>query len=384
MSSVTQASSKDQSNDQELSPESEGPDSSPVNQPFNSTGTINRARHNPGLMTSSDILQLQRTIGNQAVGRILAGKKQLSTGRAEAFNPRSEATLGSNRQIPLAGRSEDQEDGGAVNWEAPIEEEADTRTEKGFGLEKGTLEARAELAGGLRKEDDEDGGAVNWEAPIEEEADTRTEKPKREEAASIRAEGGTGERSRREDEDNGGRSEKLAGRIGVVSTVSRAPEVASTIQRVPTFPSYAVIVAGIRAEMDTAWEETLTATTATSRREQGFWIRWNSSTKAFSSTGKAIAPTVTNTVGATINLPAKPADAGDEYTVASFHTHTPTRYRSVGRPVGPSGADLNADNGDNVAGVVYDYIEAKGGNIPAGHPLRSRAQLYSSGPNKRA
>ncbi|MBW4644931.1 MAG: DUF4157 domain-containing protein [Goleter apudmare HA4340-LM2] len=151
------------------------------------------------------------------------------------------------------------------------------------------------------------------------------------------------------------------------------------------FPSYADIVgnATIRQEVNNDWQATLNATTVNSRREQGFWIRWNSGTGNYSVTGRVVAPAVGNAQGATINLPAKPADAGAEYTVASFHTHTPTKYRNVGRAVGPSGADINADTGDNVAGVVYDYADAGGGNIPARHPLRAPAHLYHSGPNRR-
>lgn len=152
-----------------------------------------------------------------------------------------------------------------------------------------------------------------------------------------------------------------------------------------TFPDYATIVGDgtVKSETDKAWEETLNATTKTSRREQGFWIRWNSKTNAFSITGRVTAAPVPNDKTASVNLPAKPADSGDDFTVASFHTHTPTTFRTVGRPVGPSTADENADKADNVAGVVYDYEPAKGGNIPAGHPLKAAAKRWHSGPNRR-
>jgi len=152
-----------------------------------------------------------------------------------------------------------------------------------------------------------------------------------------------------------------------------------------TFPDYATIVGDgtVKSETDKAWEETLNATTKTSRREQGFWIRWNSKTNAFSITGRVTATPVPNDQTASVNLPAKPADSGDVFTVASFHTHTPTTFRTVGRPVGPSKADVNADKADNVAGVVYDYEPVKGGNIPAGHPLKAAAKRWHSGPNRR-
>lgn len=152
-----------------------------------------------------------------------------------------------------------------------------------------------------------------------------------------------------------------------------------------TFPDYATIVGDgtVKSETDKAWEETLNATTKTSRREQGFWIKWNSKTNAFSITGRVTATPVPNDKTASVDLGKKPADSGDDFTVASFHTHTPTTFRTVGRPVGPSNADKNADNSDNVAGVVYDYEPVKGGNIPAGHPLKAAAKRWHSGPNRR-
>jgi hypothetical protein len=102
--------------------------------------------------------------------------------------------------------------------------------------------------------------------------------------------------------------------------------------------------------------------------------------------GPSIGPSQTGSVV----LGARPADtnagaANAIYTVGSFHTHTPTAFRPVGRPIGPSDADGRADTSDDVVGVVYDYVEspAGSGNIPAGHPLDSAAQRYHSGPNRR-
>ncbi len=315
---------------------------------FGATGDNPRQR-----VTTSNILSLQKTIGNRAVTRLLEKNQssylrpQLShtvplISRAFASGPdlffkRGEA--GFNFDTKPQTRTEGDEDEAAAtegegDWNAPIEDEADTR---------------AELKAGQRAEGDEDEAAAtegegDWNAPIEDEADTRAE--------------GTLE--------NSGRKSEI-----------RRVSATGTIQRV-TFPRYAAIVAAMRSDFDADWQATLAATTKTSRREQGFWVQWDSSSKAYSVTGRAIAPTVDNATGATINLPNKPADAGNVYTIASFHTHTPTANRAVGRPVGPSGADISADATDNVAGVVYDYVEAKGGNIPAGHPLNSRAQLYSS------
>lgn len=144
----------------------------------------------------------------------------------------------------------------------------------------------------------------------------------------------------------------------------------------------------VLAEAWTAWKETLRAANAAGRREQGFWIQWdtttqNNATGTFRAVGHATGPVVAPGAGATINLGTKPADAGDWHTVGSFHTHTPTRFRRVGRVVGPSGADVNADTADNVAGLVYDYTEVRNSAVPAGHPVWSDARIYHSGPNRR-
>jgi hypothetical protein len=161
-----------------------------------------------------------------------------------------------------------------------------------------------------------------------------------------------------------------------------APAAAETI----TYPSYADVSgnATISGASSTAWTETKAATSDGSRREQGFWIRWNKDTAAMSKTGEVISPAVGNDTTASVSLGAKPADAGANYTVGSFHTHTPTTYRSVGRPIGASAADGRADTSDNVTGLVYDYESPDGsGNIPKAHPLNSAAKLWHSGPNRR-
>lgn len=70
------------------------------------------------------------------------------------------------------------------------------------------------------------------------------------------------------------------------------------------------------------------------------------------------------------------------YTVAWFHTHTPTIHRTVGRGVGPSTGPAPSDDAVSLTrdtpGIAYDYIEdvAGSGSIPAGHPLYSTAQMY--------
>lgn len=155
----------------------------------------------------------------------------------------------------------------------------------------------------------------------------------------------------------------------------------------PTFPTYAQITgnATVRAELDSAWAATKAATTATSRREQGFWIKYDTASSGYTCaptfTGPSIGPDETGSA----QPGTKPADSGTLYTVGLFHTHTPMTYRTGTRDVGPSGADERFHTANNVVGVVYDYTESPAGcgSIPGGHPLNSAAQLYSSGPTQR-
>lgn len=152
-----------------------------------------------------------------------------------------------------------------------------------------------------------------------------------------------------------------------------------------TFPSFLRIIASptVQIAAHAAWAQTLLSTTPTGRREQGFWITWNSKWGTFSTTATGYGPVVGPGVTASVNLPAKPADNGNSYTVGSFHTHTPTTYRTVGRAVGPSGADVAADASDNVAGVVYDFLGNGSGNLPAGRSRLWPARLYHSGNSRR-
>jgi outer membrane lipoprotein SlyB len=158
------------------------------------------------------------------------------------------------------------------------------------------------------------------------------------------------------------------------------------------FPTYPQIVgdADVQAKVNAAWTSTKAATTAASRREEGFWIRLNKGTGKYEFTATALGPVVGPTVGGSVVLGSRPADVNSGtgsaiYTVASFHTHTPTAFRPVGRPVGPSAADNSADTSDDVVGVVYDYVASPSGSgaIPAGHPLNSTARLWHSGPDRR-
>lgn len=247
-----------------------------------------------------------------------------------------------------------------------------------LGLQRSVGNAAVTRAVGvLRAEEDEQSPQPDWSAPIEPEADERSEGARAEPAAVQR---------HADEETVDWRSEP----------VQRAAAAGASLQRqgagaaVKTFPGFKSIRYNgtVATAAWKAWAETLRATTKTSRREQGFWIQWNSKTVAnatgtMKTVGHVTGTAVGNAAGATINLGAKPADSGDWYTVGSFHTHTPTRHRAVGRVVGPSGADNSADTSDNVAGLVYDYRPVKGGAVPAGHPIWSPAKIWHSGPVSR-
>ena len=159
-----------------------------------------------------------------------------------------------------------------------------------------------------------------------------------------------------------------------------------------TFPSFGEITADpdVQARMTASWTSTEAAANATSRREEAFWIRLNKATSKFEIGSTILGPSVGPTVGGSANLGAKPADtnsgaANAVYTVAAFHTHTPTTFRPVGRAVGPSDTDRAALTGADVVGPVFDYTDSPLGssNIPAGHPIGSPAQLYNAGPDRR-
>lgn len=178
---------------------------------------------------------------------------------------------------------------------------------------------------------------------------------------------------------------------GATAIVQRQGDLGIVQRNDVTFPAYDDIVANatVVSETDDAWKETKDATTEDTRREQSFWIRWNSKTQAYSVTQKKVGPAVANKppAGASVTPGAKPADAGDEYTVGMFHTHTPTTHWTAGyeRKVGPSTVDKNFHNDASVKvpGVVYDYKEKADGKIPSGHPLNAAAKKWHCGPNRR-
>lgn len=169
------------------------------------------------------------------------------------------------------------------------------------------------------------------------------------------------------------------------------------------FPEYAQIQSDstVQSSTDTEWANTLIDCTDSpnQRRERGFWVVLNTTSDHYGTgaivTGAWAGPT--NDVS--IILPSRPSDipssplpnsVGAIYSVASFHTHTPTTYRTnyppgTTRDVGPSPGDNAADTADDVPGIVYDYIASPSGtgSIPTGHPENSSAQRYLSLGNNR-
>lgn len=154
-----------------------------------------------------------------------------------------------------------------------------------------------------------------------------------------------------------------------------------------TFPTYAQITgdATVTTAMDAAWTATKAATTRTSRREQGFWIKYDTASSSYTCSPTFTGPSVGPGETGAADPGSKPADSGTIFTVGLFHTHTPTTYRTGTRGVGPSSADNRFHNSNSVVGVIYDYVEspAGSGTIPGGHPLDSAATRYHSGPNQR-
>jgi hypothetical protein len=155
------------------------------------------------------------------------------------------------------------------------------------------------------------------------------------------------------------------------------------------FPVYDQIIADLNvgARMNAEWQATLDDCTQNPnlRRERGFWVSLNTAGDGIYSCGESKLGDLTNPfVGAAINLGSRPHSALSAiapnatsaiYAVSSFHTHTPTVYRSSGRPSGPSTADQDIDQHDNVAGIVYDYAIYY---IPPRHPKNSPAAIYKS------
>ena len=159
------------------------------------------------------------------------------------------------------------------------------------------------------------------------------------------------------------------------------------------FPSYSEIVGdtNVVAFTDGAWASTLADCSPGRRRERGFWIYLDTTTDSYESGPDQFGDWADDDEDVEIRLHRRPSDIpssplptapGARYPVASFHTHTPTAYRTniVFRYVGPSDEDNDADFIDQVPGVVYDYTGDPSfpSMILGGHPLNAPAQRYQS------
>jgi hypothetical protein len=183
--------------------------------------------------------------------------------------------------------------------------------------------------------------------------------------------------------------------VRVVATVA-GQEVTSPSQRVVVqFPSERDIYsdARVRRFLNAAWQATLRLANRATRREEGFWIRLDTCTRRYLHTRTLLGPAVGPRQTGSVEIGSRPADSPANppldgcatYTVASFHTHTPTAYRPFGRGIGPSPADNREDRHDDVTGLVYDYLASPqgSGEIPAHYPLDRPAGIYQSGPDRR-
>jgi hypothetical protein len=161
------------------------------------------------------------------------------------------------------------------------------------------------------------------------------------------------------------------------------------------FPTWDQIVGDPDVQSFTldTWGQTLNLATPQSRQEIGFWITLDTCSRNYFRTSIRVGRPAGPDDDASLRLGPRPPDRPAEppavvgcatYTVASFHTHTPTTYRTppeARRIVGPSATDDSFDIRHEVPGVVFDYIEnpAGTGSIPFGYPKEGPARRYRSG-----
>ena len=181
---------------------------------------------------------------------------------------------------------------------------------------------------------------------------------------------------------------ELQGKITVDGHDAYTPMVDIEVQ----FPSYYEIVSDSHfvSQANSVWRSVLQNCVQTNRFEQGFWVRLNTGTDQYFHTDVIDGPGVSDLQGASCPLGARPADnppsipsplsSGVIYSVASFHCHTPTTYRTVGRIPGPSGQDEQGDHDNQVTGIVYDFDEWSPGTnwIPPGWPKNSAHKFYKT------
>lgn len=176
---------------------------------------------------------------------------------------------------------------------------------------------------------------------------------------------------------------RLRGKVTIGGVEHTTPE-RNLVVRFPTSKS---MVSAPVAEpaIWQAWHRTLDATTPSTRREEGFHLLLdtNPGSEGYRQSPSVLGPVVgPGDEGPVVlvkpaDVPADPTPVGSAvYVVARFHTHTPTRWRRVGRHTGPSGQDWGDARLDGLPAIVADYVGNPPGWAPAGHPLETWAKMY--------
>ena len=158
---------------------------------------------------------------------------------------------------------------------------------------------------------------------------------------------------------------------------------------------------GVQSIAVDAWSLTLSYARelAPRRRELGFWITLNTCRGRYDHTRPILGRVVGPREDGEVPLGSRPADnprhppedprdCATSYTVASFHTHTPTTHREPpggSRVVGPSRQDETNARNRKLPGLVFDYAANPPGTnrIPYGYAPEEPAFLYRYGPLQR-
>ncbi|MBN8523797.1 MAG: hypothetical protein J0M02_00520 [Planctomycetes bacterium] len=189
--------------------------------------------------------------------------------------------------------------------------------------------------------------------------------------------------------------ERVAGKLKVKCTAVVSSASLNSTNQAPftvQFPHYTKLQTACQSSFDRYWQQTLAATTPTSRREQFSWIVIITNTGQIGTLAPVLGTPAGPTEGAGITPPPRPGDSIADprplvdrpvYIVGWFHTHTPTTFTTTGRPTGPSSADGLYSMDQLLPGFAYDYANGAMLGIPAGHPLNGPAQVYPIIPPER-
>lgn len=167
------------------------------------------------------------------------------------------------------------------------------------------------------------------------------------------------------------------------------------------FPNVISIEKATQSHMDAIWQDTKNAASSAGRREKGFWIYINTTTRQYEYGATITGELVQGSIGTHGSVPLyestyKVDEApdspllGGKYYIAFFHAHTPLTYCTDdgSRQTGPSITDSNwAYNDGKIPALVYDYIGMKDGEnsiVNAGHKIDLPAKVYRVGPTKRS